>query len=147
MTAPYILSALAFGIVALVFLWNRPHWAVTLMAVGLFGLAPVFQADAGKPAMADARLASEQWRLLSVAPLSDGVFLVSVRYQVGDVRTYSLHLETPEQRDAFLKAAQALKKGHVLNGRAARGRAGLESDDLGFSFSEAPDSNPKPPSN
>jgi hypothetical protein len=140
----FALVAAAFGVVALAFLFRKPHWAVTVMAVALLAMAPIFQGSAGTPANADGRLAREQWRLLSVAPLPDNVFIVSVVYPPNDVRTYRLSLANQGDRDAFLKAAQGLKRGRFLIGKAKRGRAGLIDDaEMNFSFADAPEASPK----
>ena len=128
------------GLIALAFLFARPAGAVVLAAVTCFALAGVFQDAAGLPADPDGRLAAEEWRVLSIAPLADDNFIVSVMYQAGDVRTYRLLLTSEEAKDAFLKAGQSLKRGLRLNGKARRGRGGQLSDsDMGFSFSEAPE--------
>jgi hypothetical protein len=99
---------------------------------------------AGIPALPDERLAADEWRVLAVAPLDNDQFLVSVRYRAGDIRTYRLTITDPRQRDEFLRAIQAQKKGRALNGKAARGRAGQIGDDaMGFSFRNVPDLQPK----
>ncbi len=135
----YIVVAVACGLIALIFISGRPAIAVTFLAVALFGLAPVFQASDGIPAHADGRLASEQWRLLAVAPLPDDIFVVTVRYQPDDIRTYRLVLPEGREREKFLQAGQAIKKGKALAGKARRGRAGLLNDgDMTFDFAEVP---------
>ena len=140
----YVIVTCAFGLVALAFLFRAPAFAVTLTAVCLFALAPIFQEEAGHPADADARLSIDPWRALAISPLADSSFLVSVLYQTGEIRTYRLALTSQEAKDRFLKAASALKKGRVLIGRAKRGRAGLMNDDaMDFDFTDAPETEPK----
>lgn len=138
---------LAFTViaVALAFLMLGPRLAVSMAIVLVAVLVLFFQHFAGTPAMPDGRLAAEPWRVLAVAPLAENRFLVSVRYAAGDIRTYELKITDPRERDEFLKAGQSLKKGRALVGRAARSRAGLINDsDMGFSFGEVPDADPKP---
>ncbi len=159
----YIATCFVFGTVALLFISGRPAGAVTVLAVGLLALAPIFQRSDGIPAHADGRLAAEQWRLLSVATLPDNVFIVTIRYGCAspggqasseggvrperagsptsceDIRTYRLVLSDGQQRDQFLQAAGALKKGKALMGRARKGRAGqLNDSEMQFDFTEVP---------
>jgi hypothetical protein len=55
-----------------------------------------------------------------------------------------LTVTDPAQKDALLKAAGAMKKGRVLNGKARFGRAGLQNDsDMQIDFRDAPEANPK----
>jgi hypothetical protein len=116
-------------------------WALCALTAGL-----IMQHAAGTPAMPDGRLAAEQWRLLAVAPVADSRFILTVRYSEGDIRSYDLNITDPGQRDEFLKAQQALKKGHAMRGQAKHGRAGLlHDDDMGFSFGDVPDQAPKGP--
>lgn len=147
MITVFIVTVVAFGAVALTFIFGRSAIAVTLVAIACFGLAPVFQAADGKPADPDGRLAGEEFRLLAVAPLAQDRFLVSVLYGEDDIRTYRIELKSNEAKERFLKAAGAMKKGRVMMGRAKRGRAGLiAADDMDFSFTEAPEAAPKGPS-
>lgn len=142
----FAFTVAAIGLVALTFLFERPAFAVTLVAVVSLSLAPAFQDAAGTPADPDGRLHAEQWRPISIAALADSRFLVSVLYRAGDIRTYRLAFNSPEAKDRFLKAQGDLKKGKVLWGRAAHGRAGqISDDDMGFEMSEAP-LEPKGPS-
>ncbi len=135
----YILVCIGFGAVALSFLFNRAPTAVTLMAVCLFALVPIFQASDGIPAHADGRLASEQWRVLAVAPLPDNVFIVTLKFAGDDIRTYRLALPDGRERDKLLQAQQSIKQGKALMGKARRGRAGLLDDsEMQFDFTEAP---------
>ncbi len=135
----YIAVSVAAGLLALIFLFGRPALAVIFLAVSLFVLAPVFQSADGIPAHADGRLASEQWRLLAVAALPGGVFVITLRFQPDDIRTYRLTLPDGQERDKFLQAQQALKKGRALTGKARRGRAGrLDDSEMGFDFVEVP---------
>lgn len=111
------------------------------------GLILVGWRIAGAPTKADGRMASEPWRLLSIAPLGDDRFLISAGYISGDIRTYLLNLRDPRQRDIILKAMGDLKMGKRVMGRAQHGRAGLMADDqMDFSFTDAPDLQPKDPS-
>lgn len=104
----------------------------------------VWQHFMGMSALPDARLAEEAWRVLSVAPIADDQFLLSVKYPGGDIRTYRLAMSDPKARDAFLEAAQAMKKGRQLSGRAGHSRAGLPNDSsMEFSFRDLPDIAPK----
>ncbi len=135
----YVLVCIGFAAVALSFLFNRAPVAVTLMAVCLFSLVPIFQASDGIPAHADGRLAAEQWRLLAVAPLPDSVFIVTLLFHPDDIRTYRLTLPNGQQRDKFLEAQRSIKQGKTLMGKARRGRAGLLDDsEMQFDFTEAP---------
>ncbi len=135
----YIAVSVACGLLALIFLFGRPAIAVTFLAVSLLGLAPLFQSADGIPAHADGRLAGEPWRLLAVVVLPGDVFVVTLRFQPDDVRTYRLTLPDGQQRDQFLQAAAGLKKGKALMGRARRGRAGrLDDSEMGFDFVEVP---------
>ncbi len=139
MFATYIVTAVFIGLIALLFLWGRPAFAVTMVAVATFGLAPLFQASDGIPAHADGRLAAEQWKLLAVAPLPDNVFIVILRFADDDIRTYRLVLPSGQQRDKFLEAQRGLKAGKMMMGKARKGRAGLMSDsEMDFDFVEAP---------
>ncbi len=143
----YLVTAVCFGAVAITFVIVGPRAGVVVMAAVLAALVPGFGHEAGAPTEAGERLAQEQWRVLSIAPLADDRFLVSVLYQAGDVRTYRLTLSSPEARDRFLKAGQDLKHGKVMNGKAKHGRAGLMNDDsMGIEFGEAPEAEPKPSS-
>jgi hypothetical protein len=144
MSLLYVLVAAAIAIVALSFILSSPRAGVTIGAVAVAGLFIAFQRDAGLPAAPDGRLSGEPWRVLAVSPLDGDRFLVSVRYDAGDIRTYRLHIADSGQRDAFLKAQQGLKKGKAMVGRAQHSRAGLADDgDMGFSFSDAPEAEPK----
>ncbi len=135
----YILVAVAFGSMALIFIWGRPALAVTFFAIAIFGLAPLFQASDGIPAHADGRLAAEQWKLLGVAPLPDNVFIVTLKFAGDDIRTYRLVLPSGQQRDKFLEAQRGLKAGKTMMGKARKGRAGLMDDsEMDFDFVEAP---------
>ncbi len=135
----YVATCFVFGTVALLFISGRPAGAVTVLAVGLLALAPIFQRSDGIPAHADGRLAAEQWRLLSVAVLPGDTFIVTLRFQPDDIRTYRLVLPDGQQRDQFLQAQASLKKGRALMGRARKGRAGqLNDSEMQFDFSEAP---------
>ncbi len=140
----FAIVAALFGITGILFIRVDHRIAVVAMALVLAGLIPLFQDAAGIPAGADQRLSTEPWRLLSVAPLAENRFLIGVRYASGALRSYDLNLADPGQRDTFLKAAGALKKGRVINGHAKHGRAGLLNDgDMDFGFSDAPESEPK----
>ncbi len=135
----YILVCIGFAAVALSFLFNRAPAAITLMAICLFSLVPIFQASDGIPAHADGRLAAEQWRLLAVAPLPDSVFIVTLKFGSDDIKTYRLVLPDGRERDKFLQAQQSIKQGKTLTGKARRGRAGLLDDsEMQFDFTEAP---------
>jgi len=144
MSLLYVLVAATIGIVSLSFILSGPRAGVTIGAVAVAGLFIAFQRDAGIPAAPDGRLSGEPWRVLAVAPLDGDRFLVSVRYDAGDIRTYRLHISEPGERDEFLKAQQGLKKGKALVGRAQHSRAGLADDgDMGFHFTDAPETDPK----
>jgi hypothetical protein len=144
MSLLYLLVAAAIAIVSLAFILTGPRAGVTLGAVVIAGLFVAFQQAAGLPAAPDGRLSGEPWRVLAVSPLDGDRFLVSVRYDAGDVRTYRLHIAEPGERDEFLKAEQALKKGKTMVGRAQHSRAGLADDSgMGFQFSDAPEADPK----
>jgi hypothetical protein len=144
MSLLYVLVAAAIAIVSISFILSGPRAGVTIGAVAVAGLFIAFQREAGLPAAPDGRLSGEPWRVLAVSPLEGDRFLVSVRYDAGDVRTYRLHISEPSERDEFLKAQQGLKKGKALAGRAQHSRAGLADDsDMGFSFSDAPETDPK----
>ncbi len=135
----YPLICVVFGVLALTFIQGRAPVAVTLLAVALFGLAPVFQASDGIPAHADGRLAAEQWKLLGVAPLPDNVFIVTLRFADDDIRTYRLVLPSGQQRDKFLEAQRGLKAGKTMMGKARKGRAGLMDDsEMDFDLVEVP---------
>ncbi len=135
----FIVACIGFGVVAIAFIADRAPIAVTIMAIVLLGLAPIMQRSDGIPAHADGRLAAEQWRLLSVAVLPGDTFIVTLRFQPDDVRTYRLVLPDGQQRDQFLQAAGALKKGRALMGKAHKGRAGLLNDsEMQFDFVEVP---------
>ena len=144
MSLLYLLVATAIAIVSLSFILSGPRAGVTIGAVVVAGLFIAFQREAGLPAAPDGRLSGEPWRVLAVSPLDGDRFLVSVRHDIGDVRTYRLHVTEPGERDEFLKAQQGLKKGKALVGRAQHSRAGLADDgDMGFHFSDAPEIDPK----
>ncbi len=135
----YITVAVFVGLVSLLFIFGRPAIAVTFLAVSLLGLAPLMQRSDGIPAHADGRLAAEPWHLLSVAVLPGDTFIVTLRFQPDDIRTYRLVLPDGQQRDQFLQAQQSLKKGRALMGRARKGRAGLLNDsEMQFDFTEVP---------
>jgi len=141
MSLLYILVAAAIAIVSLAFILTGPRTGVALGAVVIAGLFVAFQQAAGTP---DGRLSGEPWRVLAVSALDGDRFLVSVRYNAGDIRTYRLHITEPAERDEFLKAEQALKKGKLMVGRAERPRAGLADDgDMHFQFADAPEADPK----
>ncbi len=135
----YVLVCIGFAAVALSFLFERASFAITLMAVCLFALVPIFQASDGIPAHADGRLAAEQWRLLAIAQLPDSVFIVTLRFGSDDIKTYRLVLPDGRERDKFLQAQQSIKQGRALMGKAGRGRAGLLDDsEMQFDFTEVP---------
>ena len=144
MSLLYLVVAAAIAIVSLSFMFSGPRAGVTIGAVVVAGLFVAFQREAGLPASPDGRLSGEPWRVLAVSPLVGDRYLVSVRYDAGDVRTYRLHISEPGERDEFLKAEQGLKKGKALVGRAQRSRAGLADDsEMGFYFTDAPETDPK----
>ncbi len=144
MSLLYVLVAATIAIVSLAFILAGPRTGAALGALALAGLFVAFQQAAGTPAAPDGRLSGEQWRVLAVSALDGDRFLVSVRYNAGDIRTYRLHITEPAERDEFLKAEQALKKGKIMVGRAERSRAGLADDgDMRFQFSDAPQADPK----
>jgi hypothetical protein len=144
MSLLYLLVAAAIAIVSLAFLFTGPRTGVALGAIVIAGLFVAFQQAAGTPAAPDGRLSGEPWRVLAVSALDGDRFLVSVRYNADDIRTYRLHISNPAERDEFLKAEQALKKGKLMVGRAERSRAGLADDgDMHFQFADAPEADPK----
>src|SRR5262245_41948215 len=118
MSLLYAVVAAAIVLVSLAFILTGPRTGVALSAVVIGSLFAAFQQAAGVPAAPDGRLAAEEWRVLAVSPLDGDRFLVSVRYNAGDIRTYRLHIANQEERDEFLKAQQSLKKGKLLVGRA-----------------------------
>jgi hypothetical protein len=140
----YLFVAAALAIVSLAFIMVGPRSGSVLGALAAVGLFIGFQHAFGIPADPDGRLSGEAWRVLAVAPLDQDRFLVSVRYNAGDIRTYQLHIAEPDQRDQFLKAAKGLKKGKPMVGHALRPRAGLTDDgEMGFQFNDAPLADPK----
>ena len=139
MSLLYIVVAVAIPLISVAFILTGPRTGVALGAAVIAGLFLAFQQAAGLPAAPDGRLSGEEWRVLAVSPLEGDRFLVSVRYDAGDIRTYRLHITEQQERDEFLKAQQGLKKGKLLVGRATRSRAGLaDDDDMGFQFADAP---------
>lgn len=119
--------------------------SATIVALFFVGLILTGWHYAGSPALPDERLATEQWRVLAVAQLEEDRFLVSVGYANSDIRTYRLSIHDPAQRDEFLKAVQAMRKGRSLVGKARKGRAGLPNDSsMDFQFGDAPEAGPKP---
>jgi hypothetical protein len=144
MNLAYLLAAAAIAIVSLAFILAGPRTGVAVAAAAVAGLFAAFQAAAGLPAAPDGRLSGEPWRVLAVSTLDGDRFLVSVRYDAGDVRTYRLHIAEPRERDEFLKAAESLKKGRPMAGRAQYSRAGLTDDgEMNFQFNDAPEADPK----
>lgn len=136
----FCVIAVAFAVVASLFILNKPYMAVVWMAVSLAIIAPMLQHYDGIPANADGRLASETWRVVAAAPLGDDWFLLASRYANGDIRIYRIFLPDQKKRDKFLAMQQGVKKGKVMIGKAARQRAGLENDgDMEFSFTEPPE--------
>ncbi len=139
-----VVVMLCFTVAAVAFLAMDQRAASIVAAAAGLTLIAVLQHFAGISALPDGRLATEPWRALAVTTLEDDLFLLSVRYAGGDIRTYRLQLSSPEARDEMLKAEQGAKKGKTMTGRAHRGRAGLADDsDMGFEFFEAPESDPK----
>jgi hypothetical protein len=139
MSLLYAVVAVAIALVSVAFILTGKRTATAFGVVVIAALFLAFQQAAGLPAAPDGRLSDEQWRVLAVAPLDNDRFLVSVGYDAGDIRTYRLHIAGQQQRDQFLKAQQALKKGKLIVGHANRSRAGLADDeDMGFQFADAP---------
>src|SRR5437763_11674277 len=106
MSLLYVLVAVAIALISIAFILTGPRCGVAVGAVAIAGLFLAFQQAAGLPAVPDGRLSGEQWRVLAVSALDGDRFLVSVRYNAGDVRTYQLHIVEPGERDEFLKAQQ-----------------------------------------
>ena len=140
-----IYVALCFSVGVIPFLFTDKRVAVLIAAFAALTLIKILGIGAGLPALADSRLAAEPWHLIAVTRLDQDIFLLSVRYYGGDIRTYSLNITDPSERDAFLKAQQAMKKGRSMNGKARHGRAGLQNDDgMDFGFTDTPVTDPKP---
>jgi len=144
MTVVFLGAAAVIILMALAWLAVGPRTMAVAAVGGVILLATVSQHFAGLPASPDGRLALEQWRVLSVAPLEDDRFLVAVRFANGDLRAYAMAIKAPQQRDEFLKAAQGIRKGRSIVGRAARIRAGeIDDGGMGFNFNDAPEADPK----
>lgn len=143
MTALFVMSCAAVALVLAAAIADK-RVAVVMAAVALAALWTQFQGVAGTPAAADSRLSAEPFRVVAVSQVSADGFLLSVRYEAGDFRTYMLALPTQAEKDKFLKAQQSLKRGVLLKGRARHPRTGRENDggmDFGFYAEEPP---PKP---
>ena len=118
--------------------------ATVIVVLAFVTLILIGQHFAGTPALPDGRLASSPWRVIAVGPLANNVFVLAVEYPGQDVRVYRLAIDDPDQRDQFLRAEQAMKKGKAMIGRAKHSRAGLANDGaMDFEFGEAPESEPK----
>lgn len=145
MTALFFMVAALFGLACATFILIDKRVAVGLCVVALGSLWMQFQGIAGVPADADARLSQEQWQVVSIAQMDETKFLVSVRYPNTDLRTYVLDLPGKEEKDKFLKAGQAAKKGMKVLGKALRPRIGQQDDGgMSFEFREAQEVAPKP---